>query len=155
MDLSKPMKIGAFVDFNRTRKYSEDDYILPETPPFSWLLRKTQEDANNNSDAAHAAPEEVTAATKGEAPCNKENENQNTAGSGKRTSAEEQQQQQKSIGGALVNSQRPSRWSVSPTLDEEKFLKELVGSRAVHKRRREKYCYYFSDKVKGCRRLSD
>lgn len=152
VDLSKPMKMGAFVDFNRTRKYSEDDYILPETPPFSWLLRKTPQqqegDANNNSESAPpaTAAEETTTAI---AACNKENNHENsqlsegenknnqqqqhnssttttTAGSdrqGKRSSVVE------AAAALLLNqsSQRPSRWSVSPTLDEEKFLKELVG----------------------------
>lgn len=150
VDLSKPMKMGAFVDFNRTRKYSEDDYILPETPPFSWLLRKTPQqqegDANNNSESAPPVTEEATTAI---AACNKENNHENsqqtegenknnqqqqhnssttttTAGSdrqGKRSSVVE------AAAALLLNqsSQRPSRWSVSPTLDEEKFLKELVG----------------------------
>lgn len=128
VDLSKPMKMGAFVDFNRTRKYSEDDYILPETPPFSWLLRK-QEDANNNSDAPPAAAEEEGT------PNNKENENSDgdsqnqknqmaPTGSTAGKKAEEQQQKAALL---LNQSQRPSRWSVSPTMDEEKFLKELVG----------------------------
>ena len=124
IDLTKPMKMGAFVDVNRTRKYSEDDYILPETPPFSWLLlKKNPEDANNNSDVptvkdtapgGNGKPQNTGSTAPG--VCNKENEGV------KRSSTEEQ----KAIS-TLLNSQRPSRWSVSPTLDEEKFLKELVS----------------------------
>lgn len=119
MDLSKPMKIGAFVDFNRPRKYSEEDYILPETPPFSWLLRKTQEDANNNAPVPVLidATKQNTAA--GPVACNKENENNKD---GQNTGKAEEGHRV-----TMNQSQRPSRWSVSPTLDEEKFLKELVS----------------------------
>jgi len=34
------MRAGAFADTSRIKQYTEDDFILPETPPFSWLLRK-------------------------------------------------------------------------------------------------------------------
>ncbi|KAJ6640870.1 Autophagy-related protein 13 like, partial [Pseudolycoriella hygida] len=44
IDLDKPLKPGAFVDQSKIKQYSEDDFILPETPPFSWLLRKTKEE---------------------------------------------------------------------------------------------------------------
>lgn len=42
IDLDKPMRCGAFVDASRIKQYTEDDFLLPETPPFSWLLRKTK-----------------------------------------------------------------------------------------------------------------
>lgn len=42
--LDKPLKPGAFVDASKIKQYTEDDFILPETPPFSWLLRKTKEE---------------------------------------------------------------------------------------------------------------
>lgn len=42
IDLDKPLKPGAFVDQSKIKQYTEDDFILPETPPFSWLLRKTK-----------------------------------------------------------------------------------------------------------------
>ncbi|CAO1333326.1 unnamed protein product [Diamesa hyperborea] len=44
IDLDKPMRCGAFVDTSRIKQYTEDDFILPETPPFNWLLRKTKEE---------------------------------------------------------------------------------------------------------------
>ncbi|XP_053676939.1 autophagy-related protein 13 homolog [Anopheles nili] len=45
IDLDKPMRCGAFVDTSRVKKYSEDDYTLPETPPFSWLLPKPRDES--------------------------------------------------------------------------------------------------------------
>lgn len=147
VDLTKPMKMGAFVDFNRTRKYSEDDYILPETPPFSWLLRKQDGgDANNNNNnntstetvTGVPATEELSPTTTTTATttmCNKENENKNvdsrnsnntgSGGVGKRPfgSGSAPAEESKVFSSKL----RPSRWSVSPTQDEEKFLKELVS----------------------------
>lgn len=148
VDLTKPMKMGAFVDFNRTRKYSEDDYILPETPPFSWLLRKQDGgDANNNSNNNNTSTETVTgvpatedlsstttATTTTTTMCNKENENKNvdsrnsnntgSGGVGKRPFGSNVAAEESKV---FSSKQRPSRWSVSPTLDEEKFLKELVS----------------------------
>ncbi|XP_037034985.1 autophagy-related protein 13 homolog isoform X2 [Bradysia coprophila] len=44
IDLDKPLKPGAFVDTSKIKQYTEEDFILPETPPFSWLLRKTKEE---------------------------------------------------------------------------------------------------------------
>jgi hypothetical protein len=38
------MRCGAFVDASRIKQYTEEDFTLPETPPFSWLLRKTKEE---------------------------------------------------------------------------------------------------------------
>lgn len=35
------MRRGAFVDVASAKQYTEADFSLPETPPFSWLLRKT------------------------------------------------------------------------------------------------------------------
>lgn len=34
------MRCGAFVDTSKIKQYTEEDFILPETPPFNWLLRK-------------------------------------------------------------------------------------------------------------------
>ncbi|KFB48329.1 hypothetical protein ZHAS_00016312 [Anopheles sinensis] len=44
IDLDKPMRSGAFVDASRVKKYTEDDHILPETPPYSWLLPKPRDE---------------------------------------------------------------------------------------------------------------
>lgn len=42
IDLDKPLTPGAFCDISKIKQYTEDDYILPETPPFSWLMKKTK-----------------------------------------------------------------------------------------------------------------
>lgn len=47
IDIDKPMRCGAFVDISRARQYTEEDFSLPETPPFSWLLRNIREEAAN------------------------------------------------------------------------------------------------------------
>lgn len=39
VDLDRPMRAGAFVDESRARRYTEEDFLLPEEPPFSWLLQ--------------------------------------------------------------------------------------------------------------------
>uniref|UniRef100_A0A2M4BKK7 Autophagy-related protein 13 n=1 Tax=Anopheles marajoara TaxID=58244 RepID=A0A2M4BKK7_9DIPT len=54
IDLDKPMRCGAFVDPSRVKKYTEDDYILPETPPFSWLLPKPREDGSEDRVSLHS-----------------------------------------------------------------------------------------------------
>lgn len=40
IDISKPMRPGPFVDTLKLKQYSEQDYILPEESPFSWIIRK-------------------------------------------------------------------------------------------------------------------
>lgn len=39
IDLEKPLLTGAFVDPSKVTQYTEKDYILPEIPPFSWLIK--------------------------------------------------------------------------------------------------------------------
>lgn len=47
IDLDKPMRCGAFVDASRVKQYTEADFILPETPPFHWLLPKPKDDTSS------------------------------------------------------------------------------------------------------------
>lgn len=47
IDLDKPMRCGAFVDPSRIKQYTEEDFILPETPPFHWLLPKAKDDTSS------------------------------------------------------------------------------------------------------------
>lgn len=48
IDLDKPMRCGAFVDPSRIKPpFTEDDYILKETPPFHWLLPKPKDDTSS------------------------------------------------------------------------------------------------------------
>lgn len=49
IDLDKPLRHGAFVDTAKLRQYTEEDFILPETPPFSWLIRKTKESSSQET----------------------------------------------------------------------------------------------------------
>ncbi|XP_036673011.3 autophagy-related protein 13 homolog [Drosophila suzukii] len=39
IDIEKPLRPGAFADMGKLKQYTEDDFVLPETPPFEWLLR--------------------------------------------------------------------------------------------------------------------
>lgn len=43
------MKIGAFVDTSKTKQYTEADYVLPEHPPFSWLLKKPKDEVKQEN----------------------------------------------------------------------------------------------------------
>ncbi|XP_058835891.1 autophagy-related protein 13 homolog [Topomyia yanbarensis] len=47
IDLDKPMRCGAFVDASRVKQYTEEDYILPDTPPFHWLAHKPKDDTSS------------------------------------------------------------------------------------------------------------
>lgn len=39
IDIEKPLRPGAFTDMGKLKQYTENDFVLPETPPFEWLLR--------------------------------------------------------------------------------------------------------------------
>lgn len=39
IDIEKPLRPGAFADMGKLKQYTEDDFVLPETPPFEWLLK--------------------------------------------------------------------------------------------------------------------
>uniref|UniRef100_A0A1L8DV56 Autophagy-related protein 13 n=1 Tax=Nyssomyia neivai TaxID=330878 RepID=A0A1L8DV56_9DIPT len=120
VDLDKPMRIGAFVDPSRTKQYTEDDYILPETPPFSWLLRKTKETpAESEEKPTQSAPRP----TEDTSVCNNNNVAMRNLESG---------EENKDISGTSPSTQeltrRPSsRWSASriAPAEDEKLLKEL------------------------------
>ncbi|XP_055689589.1 autophagy-related protein 13 homolog [Lutzomyia longipalpis] len=129
VDLDKPMRIGAFVDPSRTKQYTEDDYILPETPPFSWLLRKTKEDPADGEEKPAAGAMRAAAAppqsTEDASVCN----NNNNA---TRNLEVAEESKEKDINGSSPSSQdltrRPSsRWSSSRVVpaEDEKLLKEL------------------------------
>lgn len=46
IDLDKPLLTGAFVDPSKIAQYTEKDYILPEIPPFSWLIQNQKVGVN-------------------------------------------------------------------------------------------------------------
>ncbi|XP_030371191.1 autophagy-related protein 13 homolog [Scaptodrosophila lebanonensis] len=45
IDIDKPLRPGAFTDMGKLRQYTEDDFVLPETPPFEWLLRRQRHES--------------------------------------------------------------------------------------------------------------
>lgn len=49
VDIEKPLRPGAFTDIGKIRQYTEDDFVLPETPPFEWLLRKPRHESTGSS----------------------------------------------------------------------------------------------------------
>ncbi|XP_011212570.1 autophagy-related protein 13 homolog [Bactrocera dorsalis] len=69
IDIEKPLRPGAFTDVGKLRQWTEKDYILPETPPFEWLLRRPRQESggsvgsveslNKKSDGSISAPTSV------------------------------------------------------------------------------------------------
>lgn len=55
IDLEKPLLTGAFIDPNKITQYSEKDYILPEIPPFSWMIKNSKVKFNDNTLIWHLA----------------------------------------------------------------------------------------------------
>lgn len=49
IDIEKPLRPGAFTDVGKLRQYTEDDFVLPETPPFEWLLRKPRHESSGSN----------------------------------------------------------------------------------------------------------
>ncbi|XP_073815570.1 autophagy-related 13 [Musca autumnalis] len=49
IDIEKPLRPGAFTDVGKLRQYTEDDFVLPETPPFEWLLRKPRHESTGST----------------------------------------------------------------------------------------------------------
>lgn len=43
IDIEKPLRPGAFTDLGKLRQFTETDFVLPETPPFEWMLRTRHE----------------------------------------------------------------------------------------------------------------
>lgn len=48
IDIDKPLRPGAFVDVSKIKQYTEEDFILPETPPFDWLIKKNRTDSTGS-----------------------------------------------------------------------------------------------------------
>lgn len=48
IDIEKPLRPGAFTDLGKLRQFTEHDFVLPETPPFEWLLRRTRLESNGS-----------------------------------------------------------------------------------------------------------
>lgn len=117
IDLDRPMKCGAFVDASRVKQYTEDDYILPETPPFHWLLRKPPRD--------DAIEEEKLSNSQNDENSSPNNNNLNSRIA---EAAKLSQSPKDNVSGTSPSSLKSqSRWSLRDK-DDEKLLKELVSS---------------------------
>lgn len=68
IDLDKPMRCGAFVDPSRVKQYTEEDFILPETPPFHWLLPKPKDDTSSLKSGPDEDRQSINSPTSATAP---------------------------------------------------------------------------------------
>lgn len=107
------MRCGAFVDRSRIPQYTEQDFNLPENPPFSWLLRKTKTEAENKTDDEKLSKS------------NDENSSPNNLNS-RIAEASKLSQSPKDTTGTSPSSFK-SRWSVRENKEDDKLLKELVS----------------------------
>lgn len=112
------MRCGAFVDRSRVPQYTESDYNLPETPPFSWLLRKTKSEAENKTDDEKLSKSQ-----------NDENSspNNNNLSSRVNEASKLSQSPKDNLSGTSPSSFK-SRWSMRENKEDDKLLKELVSS---------------------------
>lgn len=116
------MRIGAFVDASKVQQYTEEDYILPENPPFSWLLKKTKNETLHELDDEDDEVIEAVSVPLTET-VTKNNNNTNIK------SLEQNEQKPDSIETIEISPKvinKSSRWSTVPA-ENEKFLKELVN----------------------------
>lgn len=77
IDLDKPMRCGAFVDASRIKQYTEADFILPETPPFHWLLPKPKDDTSSLKSGTDEDRQSINSPT--EAPSSADENSSTTA----------------------------------------------------------------------------
>ena len=123
IDLEKPMRCGAFVDRSRIPQYTEQDFNLPETPPFSWLLRKTKSEVENKTDDEKLSKSQ-----------NDENSSPNNNGLSSRIAeASKLSQSPKDNLSGTSPSSLKSRWSVRENKEDDKLLKELVSAANLEK----------------------
>lgn len=112
------MRCGAFVDRNRIPQYTEQDYNLPENPPFSWLLRKPKSEAENKTD-----DEKLSKSQNDE---NASPNNNNNLSSRIAEASKLSQSPKDNLSGTSPSSLK-SRWSVRENKEDDKLLKELVS----------------------------
>lgn len=129
------MRCGAFVDTSRIKQYTEDDFILPETPPFNWLLRKTKEEIpeiNKTDDEKLTSSENDENLTPTNLTTNNDINTNNTNNLTCRGSNPKLSQSPKTdVSGTSPSSLKSvSRWSLKGDSNEEDLLlKELVSSK--------------------------
>lgn len=122
------MRCGAFVDPSRIRQYTEEDYILPETPPFNWLLRKPREEQAENKNEDEKLSNSQN--DENSSPNNNNNKYDNNSLNSRIAEAAKLSQSPKdNVSGTSPSSLKSqSRWSLKDNKEDEKLLKELVSS---------------------------
>ena len=125
------MRCGAFVDASRIRQYTEDDFILPETPPFNWLLRKPREEAieenKHEEDKLSSSQNDENSSPNNNN--NNNNNNLNNINSRIAEAAKLSQSPKDNVCGTSPSSLKSqSRWSLRENKEDEKLLKELVNT---------------------------
>ncbi|CRL04695.1 CLUMA_CG017759, isoform A [Clunio marinus] len=115
IDIEKPMKCGAFVDRSRIPQYTEQDYNLPENPPFSWLMRKPKSELEDKIEEEKVTNDENSSPN---------NNNNNTLSSRAVDATKLSQSPKDNVSGTSPSSLK-SRWSMRENKDDDKLLKEL------------------------------
>ncbi|XP_063698542.1 autophagy-related protein 13 homolog isoform X2 [Culicoides brevitarsis] len=103
IDIDKPMRCGAFVDVSSAKQYTEADFSLPETPPFSWLLRKP----STTTAPSASSPSSSTTTSQNHKESDETSQKQGTSPSHQSTAT------------------TTSRWRTLPAAEDEKLFKEL------------------------------
>lgn len=114
------MRCGAFVDRSRIPQYTEQDFNLPETPPFSWLLRKPKSDTENKTD------DEKLSKSQNDENSSPNYNNNNNLNSRIAEASKLSQSPKDNVSGTSPSSLK-SRWSVRENKEDDKLLKELVS----------------------------
>lgn len=145
------MRLGAFVDVTRVKQFTEEDFSLPETPPFSWLLRNKRDETGSSGENLASSPSDensasllntmtpavaATLASQASSTAQQTTNNNNatvkslenskaTAASASPKGSTEQLvgTSPSSLGGDFKRSS--SRWSTRTLPEDEKLLKEL------------------------------
>lgn len=123
------MRCGAFVDVNRIKQYTEDDFLLPETPPFNWLLRKTKDDVTveNKTDDEKLS---ISQNDENASPNNNNNlASKHVIEPVKLSQSPKAGPAENIIGTSPSSLKSQSRWSIRENREDDKLTKELVSLR--------------------------
>ncbi|XP_077284855.1 autophagy-related protein 13 homolog [Arctopsyche grandis] len=96
VDLTKPMKLGAFVDTTKIKEFTDSNLVFPDDPPCSWLLELAQ----GQYDCEYMKINEVEIDNKAEDALQAEEEKKN------------------------IKIERKRTWTINDD-DDSKFMKEL------------------------------
>uniref|UniRef100_A0A0A1X1I5 Autophagy-related protein 13 n=1 Tax=Zeugodacus cucurbitae TaxID=28588 RepID=A0A0A1X1I5_ZEUCU len=92
IDIEKPLRPGAFTDVGKLRQWTEKDYILPETPPFEWLLRRPRQESGDSVGSVESLNKKSTGSNSAPNSCNGQEQivQNNNDGIGNNTSSNTQ-----------------------------------------------------------------